>query len=63
MFVAPLGISQTTLPNRISIGLVILTCAQLGDTCSAIAATNDITIDEIDSYNNNTWGWLACDVL
>ncbi|KAL5043915.1 hypothetical protein BDW71DRAFT_216052 [Aspergillus fruticulosus] len=26
------------------------------DSCSAIAAANDLTIDEIESFNNQTWG-------
>ncbi|KAJ5664208.1 class v protein [Penicillium longicatenatum] len=31
-----------------------------GDTCSALAATYYITVDEIESYNNDTWGWMGC---
>ncbi|KAJ5708299.1 glycoside hydrolase [Penicillium malachiteum] len=34
-----------------------------GDTCDALATTYGITIDEIESYNNDTWGWMGCDDL
>ncbi|RAO73094.1 uncharacterized protein BHQ10_009106 [Talaromyces amestolkiae] len=33
------------------------------DTCSALAAEYGITVADIDSYNNNTWGWMGCDDL
>ncbi|KAL4869876.1 hypothetical protein BDV12DRAFT_195884 [Aspergillus spectabilis] len=29
----------------------------------AIAAAYILTIDEIESYNNDTWGWMGCDDL
>ncbi|KAJ8069027.1 hypothetical protein OCU04_002702 [Sclerotinia nivalis] len=32
-----------------------------GDSCSALAATYSLTIDEIADFNNNTWGWMGCD--
>lgn len=31
-----------------------------GDSCSALAATYDMTIEQLESYNNNTWGWDGC---
>ena len=34
-----------------------------GDTCSALAATYDITVTEIETWNNGTngtWGWMGC---
>jgi chitinase len=34
-----------------------------GDTCSAIAASHDITVDEINSWNTQTWGWTGCSNL
>jgi chitinase len=34
-----------------------------GDTCSAIAAEYTLTVDEMDNFNNNTWGWYGCDEL
>lgn len=34
-----------------------------GDTCSYLAAAYDITVDEIESYNNDTWAWMGCDDL
>ncbi|KAJ5371055.1 glycoside hydrolase [Penicillium cataractarum] len=34
-----------------------------GDTCSALAAEYSLTVDEINGFNNNTWGWYGCDDL
>ncbi|KAJ5629393.1 hypothetical protein N7528_003050 [Penicillium herquei] len=34
-----------------------------GDSCSSIASEYDITVDDIDSYNNETWAWYGCDDL
>lgn len=32
-----------------------------GDSCAQLAVTyNPLTVAEIESYNNNTWGWLGC---
>ncbi|KAJ5377911.1 glycoside hydrolase [Penicillium cataractarum] len=50
-------------PQPYSNGTCYTYLVESGDTCSAIAAAYDITVDEIDSYNNNTWGWLGCDDL
>ncbi|OKL59815.1 hypothetical protein UA08_04984 [Talaromyces atroroseus] len=39
---------------------------QTGDTCSALAAAYDITVDEIEAWNtgsNGTWGWMGCSDL
>ncbi|KAL4733816.1 hypothetical protein BDV11DRAFT_175333 [Aspergillus similis] len=36
---------------------------QTGDTCSSIAAAYDLTIADINNYNNDTWGWMGCDDL
>ena len=36
---------------------------ETGDDCSTIAAAYDLTVDEIESYNNDTWGWMGCDDL
>ncbi|OJI87443.1 hypothetical protein ASPTUDRAFT_137518, partial [Aspergillus tubingensis CBS 134.48] len=39
---------------------------QTGDTCAALAAAYDITVDEIESWNtgsNGTWGWMGCSDL
>lgn len=33
------------------------------DICSAIAATYGITVTDIESYNNETWGWMGCSDL
>lgn len=40
------------------------TCAtytvQSGDWCAKIAASNDISVDDIEKWNKNTWGWAGC---
>ncbi|KAJ5720849.1 uncharacterized protein N7483_008783 [Penicillium malachiteum] len=50
-------------PSAYSNGTCYTYDVQSGDTCSEIAAENSITVDEIDNYNNNTWGWYGCDDL
>ena len=35
-----------------------------GDTCSALAASNGLTQDEIEEFNEGqTWGWMGCKQL
>ncbi|PWY73000.1 glycoside hydrolase [Aspergillus heteromorphus CBS 117.55] len=34
-----------------------------GDSCDALATTYTLTVAEIESYNNDTWGWMGCDDL
>ncbi|KAJ5914779.1 hypothetical protein N7504_003662 [Penicillium tannophilum] len=36
---------------------------QDGDSCLALAAIYTITVDDVNSYNNDTWGWMGCDDL
>lgn len=36
---------------------------QSGEWCSKIAAANAITVDDIESFNKDTWGWMGCDNL
>jgi LysM repeat protein len=36
---------------------------QSGDYCSAIAAANSITVDELTEYNAETWSWNGCNDL
>ncbi|KAK3500592.1 hypothetical protein B0T13DRAFT_535440 [Neurospora crassa] len=33
------------------------------DTCSAIAAAHSLTVDQIESFNKQTWGWSGCSRL
>jgi chitinase len=40
------------LPTRYFVGL--------GDTCAQIAASNSLTIDDIENFNSDTWGWMGC---
>jgi LysM repeat protein len=36
---------------------------QSEDYCAQIAAKNGITIDDLESWNSDTWGWTGCDPL
>jgi hypothetical protein len=33
---------------------------QPGDFCSLIASKNTVTIDDIENFNTETWGWQGC---
>ena len=33
------------------------------DSCASIAASRDLTVDDIETFNKKTWGWNGCDVL
>ncbi|KAL4799251.1 hypothetical protein BDV19DRAFT_385501 [Aspergillus venezuelensis] len=43
------------------------TCASVvvesGDTCLALAAANGITVEELNNFNKNTWGFTGCNPL
>lgn len=47
-------------PSRNSDGSCYAYYVNAGVDCSYIAANYSITVDEIEVYNNNTWGWLGC---
>ncbi|KAJ6448584.1 hypothetical protein C8R45DRAFT_1224651 [Mycena sanguinolenta] len=34
-----------------------------GDTCAALAASNGITVADLNAWNVNTWGWETCNDL
>jgi len=59
--------SEGTLPNFAPQPNADGSCAtytvQSGDYCSAIAAANSITVDELTEYNADTWSWNGCDDL
>ncbi|PWY82115.1 hypothetical protein BO70DRAFT_429188 [Aspergillus heteromorphus CBS 117.55] len=50
-------------PSAYSNGTCYTYVVESGDSCSALAGTYSLTVDEIDSYNNETWGWYGCDDL
>ncbi|KAJ5538484.1 hypothetical protein N7494_007963 [Penicillium frequentans] len=50
-------------PSMYSNGTCYTYNVQSGDTCSAIAEDYTITVDDIDTYNSDTWGWYGCDDL
>lgn len=33
------------------------------DSCSKIAAKNDLTVNDLERFNKDTWGWNGCDRL
>ncbi|RDL32984.1 uncharacterized protein BP5553_08423 [Venustampulla echinocandica] len=33
---------------------------QSGDWCAKIAAANAVTVDNLETWNQNTWGWTGC---
>lgn len=43
------------------------TCASVktkpGDSCASIAASRDLTVNDIENFNKKTWGWNGCKVL
>jgi len=59
--------SSGTLPSFAPKPQADGTCATYkvvaGDTCSAIAAANSITIARISSWNANSWGFMGCNNL
>ncbi|KFY89077.1 hypothetical protein V500_05953 [Pseudogymnoascus sp. VKM F-4518 (FW-2643)] len=59
--------SAGTLPDRSPKPQPDGTCAtyivKSGDYCSMIAASNSISIANIESFNKNTWGWTGCNNL
>ncbi|KAH8703812.1 hypothetical protein BGW36DRAFT_288853 [Talaromyces proteolyticus] len=59
--------SEGTLPNFApqpnSDGSCATYTVKSDDYCSAIAAANSITVDELTNYNADTWSWNGCDDL
>ncbi|KAJ5219441.1 uncharacterized protein N7498_001540 [Penicillium cinerascens] len=59
--------SSGTLPNFARSPDANGTCAAHTvnghDTCSAIAASYDITVADLENWNKNTWGWMGCSDL
>ncbi|KAJ5646716.1 hypothetical protein N7490_003088 [Penicillium lividum] len=50
-------------PSAFSNGTCYTYDVASGDSCSSLADTYSITVAEINSYNNDTWGWYGCDDL
>jgi LysM repeat protein len=34
-----------------------------GDTCAGLAAANSLTVDDLNKFNSQTWGWMGCPTL
>lgn len=56
-----------TLPNYAPQENVDGTCytytVESGDSCSALATAYSLTVDKINGFNNDTWGFMGCDDL
>ncbi|KAK2612379.1 hypothetical protein QQS21_001643 [Conoideocrella luteorostrata] len=43
------------------------TCASYktanGDSCASIAASRDLTVQDLEDFNKKTWGWNGCDAI
>ncbi|KAH8645403.1 hypothetical protein BX600DRAFT_391288 [Xylariales sp. PMI_506] len=50
-------------PSAYANGTCYTYLVQSGDYCSLIAAEYDITTDDIETWNEDTWGWTGCDDL
>ncbi|KAE8381110.1 hypothetical protein BDV26DRAFT_106635 [Aspergillus bertholletiae] len=37
--------------------------AQAGDYCAKIASEHSLSVDDIESFNPETWGWMGCNNL
>jgi chitinase len=44
-------------------GTCFIYTVQDGDSCSAIAMANHLTVDKLNNFNNQTWGWTGCSDL
>ncbi|GAM43051.1 hypothetical protein TCE0_044f17555 [Talaromyces pinophilus] len=54
---------RSSAPSPYANGTCYTYYVNMGDDCSDIAAAHGITIEDIDSFNNQTWGWLGCNDL
>ncbi|KAJ5920987.1 hypothetical protein N7466_009313 [Penicillium verhagenii] len=62
----PVCCSSGTLelpPSKGSDGLCYIYTLQADDTCSRIADGYEITVDDVEVYNNATYAWNGCDDL
>jgi hypothetical protein len=50
-------------PKPYSNGTCYTYYVQPGDYCAELAATYSITVDQIGTFNKNTWGWMGCNDL
>lgn len=57
------GSTPDYFPSADSDGNCYSYTVQQGDTCSALAAAFTITVDAIEKFNLDTWGWVGCDPL
>lgn len=51
-------------PSQYSNGTCYTYVVAHGDTCFSLAGSHgSLTVDDINDYNSNTWGWYGCDDL
>ncbi|KAJ5938557.1 glycoside hydrolase family 18 protein, partial [Penicillium verhagenii] len=48
-------------PQQSSDGLCYTHVIQYGDTCARLADAYSISTEDIEAYNNDTFGWTSCD--
>ncbi|KAK6348664.1 hypothetical protein TWF718_006452 [Orbilia javanica] len=60
----PVCCNKGTLPDLRPKPLADGTCASVvvksGDYCAAIAASNGLTVANLETFNKQTWGWTGC---
>ncbi|KAK6515917.1 hypothetical protein TWF281_004509 [Arthrobotrys megalospora] len=63
----PVCCNKGTLPDLRPKPLADGTCASVvvksGDYCSKIAASNGLTVANLETFNKQTWGWTGCSNL
>ncbi|KAF3160006.1 hypothetical protein TWF788_003433 [Orbilia oligospora] len=63
----PVCCSSGTLPDLRPKPLADGTCASVvvksGNYCAAIAASNGLTVANLETFNKQTWGWTGCNNL
>lgn len=59
--------SSGTLPDFAPQPNLNGTCAtyfvETSDSCNELAATNSLSIEQLENYPNDTWGWMGCSDL
>jgi hypothetical protein len=50
-------------PKPLADGTCFSYTTKKDDNCATIAASNAITVDDIESFNKETWGWMGCNNL
>ena len=57
------GIRPDFRPEPESNGNCAVYTTTKGDSCSEIAASRDLSVSDLESFNRKTWGWNGCEKL